>query len=227
MTRFPVSPPQNIEELTRRADSLAGKTIGEVAQLFNYAVPDTLSVKKGWQGQFIEECLGADSGNLSQPDFNHLGIELKTLPIDFSGRVLESTYVCVLNLNNHQLMRWEESPVYKKLNSVLWVPIAKQANQPTVESRIATPFLWSPSKNERQILQSDWEYVMERVSLGQVDQLNARQGEYLQVRPKAAHSRVTTKAIGGNGEMIETLPRGFYLRAQFTQNLLNYSLKLS
>ena len=68
---------------------------------------------------------------------------------------------------------------------------------------------------------------MNLVSLGKFDQLNARLGDVLQIRPKAAHSRVTTKAIGENGETIETLPRGFYLRAGFTQKILNANLKIN
>jgi len=221
-----IAPPQSLEELMLRADALAGKTIGEIASNINITVPDNLKVKKGWQGQFLEQCLGADSGNLSQPDFNHLGVELKTLPIDLLGRVEESTYVCVLNLIDHQLLQWQQSAVCKKLGHVLWVPIAKRAEQGVTESLIATPFLWKPSLEELEILKSDWENVMELVSLGKIDLLNARLGEVLQVRPKAAHSRVTTKAYGANGEIIDTLPRGFYLRASFTQKILSDNLKI-
>lgn len=220
-------PPKTIDELMQRADALAGKTIGEIAQLYNIEVPNDLKIKKGWQGLFLEQCLGADSGNLSQPDFNHLGIELKTLPIDLNGRVEESTYVCVLNLTDHQLLQWNQSAVCKKLSHVLWVPIAKTPNQPVTDSLIATPFLWQPSFEEENSLRNDWEEAINLVSLGKVDQLNARLGEVLQVRPKAANSRVTTKAFGSQGEVIETLPRGFYLRAGFTQQLLSRNLKVN
>jgi DNA mismatch repair protein MutH len=219
-------PPQSTDELMKRADHLAGRTIGEIAEQYEIAVPENLKIKKGWQGQFLEQCLGADSGNLSQPDFNHLGIELKTLPIDLNGRVEESTYVCVLNLTDHQLLHWKESAVCKKLTHVLWIPIAKQSGQLVTQSLVATPFLWKPSSSEENCLRSDWEEAMNLVSLGKVDKLNARLGDVLQVRPKAANSRVTTKAIGSNGEMIETLPRGFYLRASFTQKLLSQNLKI-
>jgi DNA mismatch repair protein MutH len=219
-------PPKTINELMQRADALAGKTIGEIAQSYKIKVPHDLKTKKGWQGQFLEQCLGADSGNLSQPDFNHLGVELKTLPISLDGRVEESTYVCVLNLTDHQLLQWSQSAVCKKLSHVLWVPIAKTPNLAVTESLIASPFLWRPSIDEENSLKNDWEEALSLVSLGKVDQLNARMGEVLQVRPKAAHSRVTTKAFGPKGETIDTLPRGFYLRAGFTQKILSQNLKL-
>ncbi len=224
--QFPALPPASQHELMQRAEQLAGKTIGEIASKFNYQVPENLKRKKGWQGQFIEDCLGADSKNLSQPDFNHLQIELKTLPIDYSGKVLESTYVCVLNLKGQTLLRWEESPVYKKLQYVLWVPIARNPDESVIQSRIATPFLWQATPAQMKTIKSDWENAIELVSLGEVDKLNARIGEILQVRPKAANSKALTQTTDQNGQAIQTLPRGFYLRSTFTQKILHTHLKI-
>ncbi|WP_210330516.1 DNA mismatch repair endonuclease MutH [Aliikangiella sp. G2MR2-5] len=221
-----VPPPANEQELMHRASRLAGLTIGQVASALNFQVPEKLTREKGWQGQFIEACLGADSGSLSQPDFNHLGIELKTLPIDHRGRVLESTYVCVLSLTGQNLLSWEDSPVYKKLNKVLWVPIARCPEDSVIDYRIATPFLWQASPDDLAVIKNDWEEAMDKVQLGRIDSLNAKYGEYLQVRPKAANSRVLTEATNSRGETIETLPRGFYLRPKFTQRLLETYLKI-
>lgn len=220
-----ISPPDSIDILLQRAHQIAGKTIGQLVAESKQPVPDNLTQKKGWQGQFIESVLGASAGNLSEPDFPLIGVELKTLPIDFSGKVLESTYVCVVNLNSSQIQNWQQSTAYKKLNHVLWVPIAKKPDDLLIHSTIATPFLWQASQQELCLLQKDWEDAMDLVNLGKFDQLNARAGEILQVRPKAAHSRVTTKVIGKQGEPIETLPRGFYLRSSFTQKLLDRHLK--
>lgn len=224
--QFTIPPPKDQQELAQRANAIAGKTIGEVALQMGHSVPENLKIKKGWQGQFIEDCLGADSGNASQPDFNHLGIELKTLPIDFNGRVQESTYVCVLNLTGQMMMQWQDSPVFKKLSHVLWVPIAKTPGLNVMDYRIATPFFWQPNHMEMHTLQQDWEEAIELVNTGQIDRLNARLGEVLQVRPKAANSRVLTQAINRDGEVFETLPRGFYLRSSFTQAILERKLKL-
>ncbi|MGX5175421.1 DNA mismatch repair endonuclease MutH [Aliikangiella sp. IMCC44653] len=222
-----IAPPKSVTELLERTQAIAGKRIGEVASKLNINVPQTLLRQKGWQGQFIEVCLGANSGSLSQPDFVDLQIELKTLPIDFNGKVQESTYVSVLNLSNQTVQTWQDSAVYHKLKQVLWVPIAKSDEATVMDSVIATPFLWRPSAEQLNILQMDWENALEMVNLGKVDQLNARQGEILQVRPKAANSKALTKAYNRQGESIETLPRGFYLRSQFTQQILNENLKVN
>ncbi len=220
-----IKPPLNLQELTHKASQLAGKTLNQLASEMNEVAPEDLKKQKGWCGQFIERCLGADGGNLPQPDFANLGIELKTLPISPSGLVQESTYVSVVNLKGHLGETWRQSVVYQKLKQVLWVPIAHQKGDKLLESRIATPFFWIMQPHEEQLLQKDWENVMEKVSLGEIHRINARMGELLQVRPKAAHSRVITETINEQGETSQTLPRGFYLRSRFTQSLLDRALK--
>jgi DNA mismatch repair protein MutH len=215
-----ISPPTSIQQLAERASHLAGRTIAELAEQFEEVIPASLKRKKGWQGQFIEKCLGADSGNLSQPDFSLIDVELKTLPIDLNGRVQESTYVCVVSINNNLGEQWIDSVVHHKLKHVLWVPIARQNENSVADSLIGTPFFWQMSSQQEAIIRSDWENAMELISLGKVHQLNAGLGEILQVRPKAANSRVLTEVVDEQGNNAQTLPRGFYLRPQFTQSLL-------
>ncbi|GAL19608.1 DNA mismatch repair endonuclease MutH [Vibrio maritimus] len=62
---------------------------------------------------------------------------------------------------------------------------------------------------------------MDLIALGGVNQITARSGEVLQIRPKAANSRAKTEAYGASGQPIKTLPRGFYLRAKFTSYILD------
>ena len=220
-----ISPPQTIQQLNQRAQQLAGKTIGELTELYGDKSPKDLRIEKGWQGQFIERCLGADAGNLSKPDFSLIGVELKTLPIDYSGNVQESTYVSVVDINKSLGLSWRQSVVYHKLQHVLWVPIARRKGDPVIQSTVATPFLWQPNAKQEALLKSDWENAMELISMGKIDQLNARMGEILQVRPKAANSRVLTATTDEDGRQAQTLPRGFYLRPQFTQQLLDAHLR--
>ena len=221
-----ITPPTTLEQLTQRANQLAGKTMQELSEMHDVKVPKNLKIQKGWQGQFLEQCLGADAGNLAQPDFSLLDIELKTLPIDYSGKVQESTYVSVVNISDSIGLKWKNSAVYHKLKHVLWVPIAHEKGTSTIESQIATPFFWQMNPQEEAQLKDDWENTMELISMGKIHQLNARMGEFLQVRPKAAHSRVLTKVTDENGDLGQTLPRGFYLRSIFTQGLLERYLRL-
>ncbi len=213
-------PPQSVEELMCRAENIAGKTLGELSQEFATLMPDNLLTEKGWVGQFIEKVLGASAGSLPEPDFQNLGIELKTIPVDDKGKPLESTYVSVVPLMNHENETWKNSLVRKKLTHVLWIPVLSPKGSEIASRILGMPLLWRPTPEQESILQSDWEETMEKVILGNLGELNSRFGQALQVRPKAANSKILTDAIGNEGQLIKTLPRGFYLRTSFTHSIL-------
>ena len=211
---------ENPQALLDYAQSFAGFTLGELCERYKEQIPQQLLHKKGWVGQFLEMILGAASGSLAQPDFPEIGVELKTLPIDELGRPLESTYVSVLPLTNIQGLRWENSVVRHKLMHVLWIPIVASRDIAIENRQIAMPFLWQPTREEESVLKKDFEDVLDQVSMGRIEQVDARLGDILQVRPKAANSKALTDAIGPDGSTIKTLPRGFYLRPQFTKQCL-------
>lgn len=217
---FPVKPPQSESELLSYTRAIAGKTFAELAKLAGSKAPDNLLRSKGWMGQLLECFLGTTAGTKSVPDFEHLDIELKTLPIDAAGKPKETTYVCIAPLINHVQLQWHKSVVYQKLKCVLWMPVQADPTIPVPERRVGTGVLWRPTREQEIILRQDWEEHMEKISQGQVESITAHQGVYLQIRPKAANSKALTAGIGPNGNIIQTLPRGFYLRTQFTQQVL-------
>ncbi|WP_293752427.1 DNA mismatch repair endonuclease MutH [uncultured Paraglaciecola sp.] len=225
MFSMPKDEPRSINELMQRAEALAGLTLGEVAELARIKVPKDFKREKGWTGQLIELCLGASAGSKTQQDFAQLGIELKTIPIDDNGKPLETTYVCFAPLTNIAGIEWQTSSVKNKIQKVLWVPIDGRREVAPQHRCIATPFLWSPDIEQGNQLRIDWEELMEMISLGQIENITARHGQYLQLRPKAANGKVLTNAIGNNGQIISTRPRGFYLRKEFTEKILQNFFK--
>jgi DNA mismatch repair protein MutH len=117
-------------------------------------------------------------------------------------------------------MTWENSVVYHKLQRVLWIPVEGERSIPVGDRRIGTPILWQPNTKQAKQLQQDWEEIMELIALGQVDKITARQGEVLQLRPKAANSQILTESIAEDGSIQLSNPRGFYLKIDFTQQIL-------
>jgi len=217
---IPTAEPQSIQELMQRAEALAGLTLGEVAEMAHIKVPENFKREKGWTGQLIELCLGASAGSKTQQDFAKLGIELKTIPIDEQGSPLETTYVCYAPLTNIAGIEWQTSSVKNKIQQVLWVPIDGRRDIDPKDRCIATPFLWSPDAVQDNQLRNDWEELMEMIALGQIENITARHGQYLQLRPKAANGSAQTQGIGKDGKIIQTRPRGFYLRKEFTKKIL-------
>lgn len=212
--------PQTETELLQRAQSIAGLTFAELAKELNMLVPPDLKRDKGWVGMLIETALGATAGSKAEQDFSHLGIELKTIPINQQGYPLETTFVSLAPLTQNSGVTWQSSHVKHKLSKVLWIPIQGERQIPLAERCIGAPILWQPSPSQEQRLRQDWEELMDYIVLGKLDQVTARIGEVLQLRPKGANSRSLTKGVGKSGEIIDTLPLGFYLRKEFTAEIL-------
>ncbi len=213
--------PEDITTLLQRSRKMAGQTLAELASSLGVPVPANLKKNKGWQGQLIERYLGASASTQAAPDFMELGIELKTLPLDRNGHPKESTYVCTVPLDKTHDINWESCWLKNKLNHVLWVPIEADANIPLAARNIGNAILWQPSQQQIQVLRQDWEELMDMVCLGQLEQITAHHGQYLQIRPKAANAKALCPATDMDGNRIMTLPRGFYLRPTFTQQILN------
>ncbi|CWX02207.1 DNA mismatch repair endonuclease MutH [Haemophilus influenzae] len=213
--------PQTLEQLLSQAQSIAGLTFGELADELHIPVPIDLKRDKGWGGMLLERALGATAGSKAEQDFSHLGVELKTLPINAEGYPLETTFVSLAPLVQNSGVKWENSHVRHKLSCVLWMPIEGSRHIPLRERHIGTPILWKPTAEQERQLKQDWEELMDLIVLGKLEQITARIGEVMQLRPKGANSRAVTKGIGKNGEIIDTLPLGFYLRKEFTAQILN------
>ncbi len=212
--------PTSQSELLLRAEQIAGLSFAELAAEAGMVVPPDLRKDKGWVGQLLEWHLGASAGSRPEQDFAHLGIELKSIPISHSGKPLETTFVCVAPLTGVHGLTWEQSHVRNKLSKVLWIPVQGEREIPLADRRVGSALLWSPNQDEEAQLKADWEELMELIVLGNVAQITAKHGEVLQLRPKAANGRALTEAYGINGRPIKTLPRGFYLRTQFTAQIL-------
>ena len=211
-----MAPPMTEASLLERARSLSGQELGSLARALEQPVPTQSLHAKGWAGKLLETALGAKGTSEPEPDFPYLGIELKTLPILPNGQVRESTYICVVPLKNPAGIIWEQSLVRRKLARVLWIPLLSSPGRAPAHRVIGSPLLWSPDIGQDKQLREDWEELMEFITLGRVHRLSAHDGHWLQIRPKAATAKSLTWSSDTEGERIQTNPRGFYLRASFT-----------
>lgn len=218
------TPPQTETELLARVRQVAGLTLAQLAEQNHDQVPSELHHAKGWIGQLLEKHLGASAGCLPEPDFQQLGIELKTIPVNQAGQPRESTYVCTVPLQDNHDLTWEKSWVRNKLKRVLWIPIESEPTIEIKQRRIGQGILWSPSIEQEHVLKQDWEEHMDKICTGQLATITARDGQYLQIRPKAASSSSVMMTHNEEGLVDLTLPRGFYLRTIFTQQVLKTSL---
>jgi len=218
--------PQTEAQLLQYCQDIAGHSLAELAELASIIVPKDLRKNKGWVGQLIEWHLGATAGSKPEQDFKHLGIELKTIPIDRQGKVLETTFVCSTPILQTAHLTWENSNIRNKLSKVLWLPVQGERNVPLNDRIVGNGFLWTASTKQEQLMMQDWNELMEKIALGKIEQISARDGQVLQLRPKAANGSVVTDAYGEEGQLIKVRPRGFYLKKEFTQDIINQQFNL-
>lgn len=214
-----LAPPENETILMARCKAIEGLTLEQLAKIIAYPIPLRPLQRKGWAGAAIESVLGADAGNQSLPDFVQLGIELKTIPINLQGKPAESTFITSIPLLTIHQQTWEVSQCRQKLKRVLWVPVEGDQQIPYPQRRIGAAQLWSPNMQQETILRQDWEELTEFIVSGQLATINARYGQFLQIRPKSADSKSLCYSFDEEGNKCLTLPRGFYLRSSFTATL--------
>jgi DNA mismatch repair protein MutH len=213
-----LEPPRDEAELLARLRKLAGRSLGEIAAGQGVPVPQDLRRNKGWVGQLLERALGATAASRAEPDFPHLGIELKTIPIDAGWRPMESCFVASLDLAAVDT-RWETSPVRKKLARVSWVAVEAAPALPLAARRFGAAFIWTPSAPEHEALRNDYEDIVELLSEGVV--VRGDLGVVLQLRPKGRNAADLRHALDFEGAPALAPPRAFYLRRSFTTALLD------
>lgn len=216
----PTLPPRDEAELVERAAALAGLCLAELAARLNAPVPPDLRRAKGFVGGLVERALGATAGSRALPDFPELGIELKTLPVDRLGAPVESTFVCTIPLTEIGQVEWADSRVRRKLTTVLWVPVEGERQIAVGERRIGQALLYRLTEEDEAVLRADWEELAGYIGRGHVEALTGHLGQFLQIRPKAAHSRARRVGFDADGAPFAALPKGFYLRPSFTRSLL-------
>ncbi|WP_423202740.1 DNA mismatch repair endonuclease MutH [Legionella yabuuchiae] len=214
------APAKSEAELLDRCQNIEGMTLAQLAYELNLRIPCSPSTRKGWTGQAVELALGANAGTLATPDFTELGIELKTLPLNHQGNPAESTFITSISLLTIHQESWITSQCYAKLKRILWLPIESDKSILFHQRRIGKAMLWSPNPDQEQILSSDWNELSWMIVSGQLEEIHAGMGEYLQIRPKAANNKSLCYGYDKEGNKIQTLPRGFYLRSKFTASIL-------
>jgi DNA mismatch repair protein MutH len=116
--------------------------------------------------------------------------------------------------------------VRNKISKVLWVPVQGERTVPLGDRIVGNSFLWSANQQQAELLKLDWNEIMEKVALGQIESITARDGQVMQLRPKAANGKCLTNAFGEDGQLIKVRPRGFYLKKTFTQSIISQYFNL-
>ena len=214
------APPLTKAELVQRLQRLIGRSLGELAALAQVPVPTGMMGAKGFAGQLIELFLGANAKNLPVPDFMELGIELKTLSLNYDLSLKDSTFICMADLKAERFTPFSQSALYHKLRDLLWVLVLAPTELPLAQRPILGFCFYQPSPQELAQIEADYNEFNELICSGRSTQITGAMGTIIQLRPKALNSQITTQVRDERGNFVATTPKGYYLRAEVTRKLI-------
>jgi DNA mismatch repair protein MutH len=212
----------DLEALLAHARALVGVELGALADTLGLPVPVGRVRTKGWSGHVIEHELGVAVSGARGPDFEALGVELKTVPVTPALVPLESTAVCQIDPIAVAGESWETSYVRAKLARVLFVALEVPADGRSVgDRRVAAVRLWAPAADEEAALRADFElFVREYFRRGRAAEITGHLGAALQVRPKGRDASDLRAAYDADGRPTRIGKSGFYLRPAFVARIL-------
>lgn len=167
----------------------------------------------------IEEWFGIPANSRSSPDFEHLGIELKILPLERRAHglaVKERTIVGQINFDSLWREEWESATVRHKLAHILFVFV--EVERTTLGGfRVVDVVLWRPSEADWVAFERDWRLVRDRVRAGEAHLITERDAKVLSPCRKGAGNELDMRTQPFSPTLAKS--RAFSLKPSFTRQL--------
>ena len=210
--------PTDRESLLSYSLRLKDKTLGEVCDV---ALLGLSSKDKGKFGSILERgYYRIEKNNENKPDFEELGIELKTTPmVRTTKKKYRPKERLSLNMIDYcgLIEKGFEGSLLKK-NRELLVVFYLHDDQLVVEDRrILKVVLWTFSEEDIRVIEEDWNTIANMVLEGRAHEISCGQTYYLEAAPKGAG--------GGKGmkkqpySEIKAKPRAFALKQCYVQKI--------
>lgn len=178
------------EDLLQYARVLEGHSIKEANKInqannsFPISNAKPLYSGKGGFGDFLEEkYFGKANDTASQPDFDELGVELKSVPLrtnnDGSVRVKERIVLNKFRFKDIVNETFETSHFLKKDAILLFVFYFHNNQLAMEDKRIDLVDLWEVLKHDANQIRADWEFIVNKIKEGKAHELSEGDTLYL------------------------------------------------
>lgn len=226
---------QTKNQILKKAETIKNKSLREV--ISNEAIKNIENQisgyglkRKGFLGDLIEKYFfDINPGNISKPDFNVAGVELKTTPLkSHSQKQYVSKERLVFSMINYESIideKWESSSFLKKNKSLLLMFYLWIQNQSILEYKFKLIHLLDLiddiSDEDKFQIQKDWEYIVAKIKRGEAHLLSEGDTYYLGASTKATNSQAVRNQPLNN---TPAKPRAFSLKQQYINYLIQTKL---
>ena len=146
---------------------------------------------KGNFGQFLEKYyFQYEPNSLSEPDFNEVGIELKTTPLkqirngDFRSK--ERLVLNIINYFEVVNQKFETSSFYKKNAHLLLIFYLHQHDLDLLDFVIKIVGEWKFAETDLEIIKQDWNLITNKIKKGKAHELSEGDTFYLGAATKGS-----------------------------------------
>jgi DNA mismatch repair protein MutH len=182
---------KTVPELVKRAKWLEGKTLVQVGEEIKKADPSSRVLTKGSVGHIIEKgFFGISKNSDANPDIVHLGVELKSTPLNYNKSRTKISVKEPLSLNIINYIKEvknnniKESSLYKKNKKILFLVYLHDSRKPRSEYIILKVFLWKMDDRVLEELESDYNLIVGKIRQGKAHEIHQGEHNYLTICPK-------------------------------------------
>lgn len=226
------SNPLSIENYSKK---LIGKTFSDILnENFNnelvkedaseYGISHENKNRKGGLGELIEECFfHYKCNNDSLPDFDKAGVELKVTPYKINkNKSLSAKERLIITMIDYEKVINEpffKSHLWSKSQLILLVYyLYEKEIKNRLDYRIGYSKLFSPPKEDLEIIKNDYETIINKIKLGKAHELSESDTLYLGAATKSSSSSNRRKQPFSD---IPAKPRAFSFKSSYMTYILN------
>lgn len=211
--------PNDKASVINYAKRLVGKTLRDIINLDKIDYNDRA---KGNFGQLVEEYYFEYKPNSRpEPDFLHIGLELKTSPLkQLKNKEYRSKERLVLNIIDYEKVinqRFESSDFWKKNANILLIFYLHQPDYKIHDFIIRLVNDWSFSGTDLEIIKKDWSFINQKIKNGKAHELSEGDTYYLGACTKGANSKTTRNQPFSN---IPAKQRAYALKQGYVNHII-------
>lgn len=208
----------SISSILAHARKLEGRTLAYFGDPASFKMPKGSA--KGGFGLLVELVhFGLEANNESRPDFEKVGLELKTTPLVKGAkgvRVKERLVLNMIDFNKIVGEKWESSSFLRKNSRLLLIFYWHNDDEGPWEHKFELTGKWELPEEDSLIIKQDWESIVAKVREGKAHELSEGDTFLLGACTKGKDS---TQVRPQPGSDIEAKSRAFSFKARYLKTI--------
>lgn len=206
--------PYDVDSIVEYASLLKGRTLREMIDVDELDEPHR---RRGSFGNAVEEYyFRYDINSDSRPDFDEVGLELKTTPVkrNAKGELVAKERLVLTMIDYMDVVDedFEHSHLLEKASDILLITYLYEPDVSPLDYVIEAVVRWGIPEEDLPQIKRDWETVVDKVRAGHAEDISGSDTLYLEACTKAANGSVRRAQPYSD---VPAKPRAWALKASY------------